>query len=288
LKSTEGTREWTKEDLSDLPPAIREVFFIISEQLEESGPPIVLVRDEINAEILKRGYLDAERWTGRGSGALFQSISLRESENDIHPKLFKGIGKGMYEFNLHYRDIVQDLQVFDGPSREDEIRNVLIPVEKILRQQIIAIDDLQRKHLALEGELATANTLGSGIRDAFLKVECESLLHNPDMYVDTIRRTSVVLEDRIRLILDPDPDGKNKFGAQLIDYAFDRNDGQLIISTNPADQEGFRLLLRGVFGFIRNPVMHNKRTFSSFEVDSILGIVDYLLFILEAAEKRDQ
>jgi len=100
--------------------------------------------------------------------------------------------------------------------------------------------------------------------------------------LDTIiAEATRILEDRIREVSKAQV---GQSGSDLVKYAFAGNTPALIASNIPAEQESVHLLIRGVFGFIRNPSHHALVGVQTPErVLQIVAMIDYLLFVVESA-----
>ena len=111
-------------------------------------------------------------------------------------------------------------------------------------------------------------------------------LKKEDTYIDAIRRAGVVLEERIKTTIGGGGRGKFKYGVDLVDYALMADGGKLIISENPAEQDGVHRLFRGVMQYVRNPPAHKKLQYSEYEVREAVRLIDYLLWLLQQATSR--
>ena len=134
------------------------------------------------------------------------------------------------------------------------------------------------------------------IFDSDLRARCLSLLSSLDFplkdeglagkgtQLDTVvREMSVILEDRIRKLAGLE--GEHLEGQELMSRAFSGPKPPILFSTDPSIQQSAHLLYRGYSGFVRNEVMHRLvHTFTNERVLQLLGLVDYLLFVLTQAE----
>ncbi len=113
--------------------------------------------------------------------------------------------------------------------------------------------------------------------------EIESSNKEDSVQLDSVvREMSVVLEDRIRKLAKLDSE-KLK-GKDLMSRAFGGSDPLIRFNVDAAAQEGAHLLYRGYSGFVRNEVMHELvPTYTRERVIQLLGMVDYLLFLLTQA-----
>jgi hypothetical protein len=100
-----------------------------------------------------------------------------------------------------------------------------------------------------------------------------------------ISEASRILENRIRAAASLPADC---IGLDLAGRAFAGASPILRVSEMATEQEGAHLLFRGVFGFIRNHVQHQLVAGLLPErVLQVLGLIDYLLFLVEGAVRRD-
>jgi len=103
--------------------------------------------------------------------------------------------------------------------------------------------------------------------------------------LDTVvREMSVVLEDRIRTLANLQ--GQQLSGAELMSRAVAGNGAILRFADHSGAQEAAHLLYRGYSGFVRNEVMHALVPgYTRERVIQLLGLVDYLLFLLSRAKR---
>jgi len=95
-----------------------------------------------------------------------------------------------------------------------------------------------------------------------------------------------ILEDRLR---SRSGAPKDKIGVDLATYALSPKAPKLVVSELDAEQEAAHLLCRGVFGFVRNHVHHQLvGDYSPERALQIVGMVDYLLSIVEAAQAGEK
>lgn len=134
------------------------------------------------------------------------------------------------------------------------------------------------------------------IFDGELRTRCLSLISSLDYSIkgtgsdkkgtqlDTVvREMSVILESRIRELAGLATESIE--GQELMSRAFSGSNPLLRFSSDPAIQNSAHLLFRGYSGFVRNEVMHRLvQTFTSERVLQLLGLVDYLMFVLSRAE----
>lgn len=127
------------------------------------------------------------------------------------------------------------------------------------------------------------------IRDPELRARCLDLFEQFRADETTERLDTVVteatrvLENRIRLVTGLPPDC---VGVDLATAAFGGKTPALRVSEIAAEQEAAHLIYRGVFGFVRNPVHHQLvGQLAPERVLQILGLIDYLLFLIDGAQR---
>ena len=78
-------------------------------------------------------------------------------------------------------------------------------------------------------------------------------------------------------------------GADLMEHAFKPNVGSLKIPTcaTPGEEDGFKNITKGMMMFHRNAKGHREEKINKTLALKIIGYVDYLLQILDTAEKRE-
>jgi uncharacterized protein (TIGR02391 family) len=123
--------------------------------------------------------------------------------------------------------------------------------------------------------------------DEELRNDCAEFLMRKDTFPDAITRAGRVLEERLRKTIGGDGQEKLKEGVGLVDYALLPDSGKLVISDHPAEQEGVRMLFRGAVQFVRNPPSHKKMRYTEVEAVQAIGLIDYLLFLLQQVRKRE-
>jgi hypothetical protein len=123
--------------------------------------------------------------------------------------------------------------------------------------------------------------------DAELRARCLDLFAafrsdgNTDRLDTVLSEASRILENRIRSAAHLPVDC---VGLELTGRAFAGTAPRLRLSNVPAEQEAAHLLYRGVFGFVRNHVQHQLvGGLLPERVLQILGLIDYLLFLVEDA-----
>ena len=133
-----------------------------------------------------------------------------------------------------------------------------------------------------------SNSFEVPIIDPVLRKRCLSILNaleeggTSDQYDTIIREMSVILEDRVRELSGYA--GKLS-GVQLFGETMGKLPPKIKFSDEKDIQESAHLLFRGYSGFVRNEVMHGLvSSFTRERVLQLIGMVDYLLFILSNAE----
>lgn len=126
------------------------------------------------------------------------------------------------------------------------------------------------------------------IIDPVLRKRCLSILDAleeggaSDQYDTIIREMSVILEDRVRELSGYT--GKLS-GVQFFGETMGKLPPKIKFSDDKDIQESAHLLFRGYSGFVRNKVMHGLvSSYTRERVLQLMGMVDYLLFILSNAE----
>jgi hypothetical protein len=127
------------------------------------------------------------------------------------------------------------------------------------------------------------------ILDHELKARCLDLFNQfkeagqSDRNDTVVAEASRILENRLRAVTDC-KDGST--AKQLVTFAFNAQKPELRVSAVFAEQEAVQLLFLGTFGFIRNQVQHKLLgSLPAERVLQILGWVDYLLSVIEQAER---
>ncbi len=140
---------------------------------------------------------------------------------------------------------------------------------------------------APQGATSTLTPIyGIELLDPELRQRCLDLLEqrlgDSDKLDTIISEATRVLEHRIRLLSGAD---STLSGLDLVTHAFGGNAPRIQLGENPAERDAAHLLFRGVFGFIRNPFHHRIIPINRERVIQLLGLVDYLLYVLENAAK---
>ncbi|EDM82230.1 TIGR02391 family protein [Limnobacter sp. MED105] len=127
------------------------------------------------------------------------------------------------------------------------------------------------------------------ILDHELKARCLDLFNQfqeagqSDRNDTVVAEASRILENRLRSFTACEGGSTAK---QLVTLAFNTQKPMLRVSAIVAEQEAVQLLFLGTFGFIRNQVQHKLLgNLPAERVLQILGWVDYLLSVVEQAER---
>jgi uncharacterized protein (TIGR02391 family) len=171
---------------------------------------------------------------------------------------------------------------------QDEIPDLLASLEQALRGREQVIKRLTEENKKSKAELISLRTFRTTIADEELRNDCEEFLKREDTYIDAVRRAGVVLEERIRRSIGGDGPERFKQGVGLVDYALTPNSGKLVISDHPAEQEGVRMLFRGALQFVRNPPSHKKIRYTETEARHAIGLIDYLLLLLQQVKTGEE
>lgn len=177
----------------------------------------------------------------------------------------------------------------------EEIQRLLAPVQQALRERQQTIAELTESNQKLHAELARLQAVLQDRRevvhhrivDKELSDDCARHLDKQETFIDAIRRAGVVLEERLKDTVGDDGPGKFKEGVELVDYALMPNTGKLMISDHPAEQDGVRMLFRGAVQFVRNPPAHKKVQYTELQAWQTVGLIDYLLLLLQQARRRE-
>lgn len=129
------------------------------------------------------------------------------------------------------------------------------------------------------------------IRDPALRKRCLDLLaqfqqDGQHERLDTVvAEATRILEDRLRSLVGAP---STTVGTDLAQFAFGTPNLRLIVSDIAPEQQAANLLYRGVFGFIRNSAGHRLLgPLQPERVLQIVGMVDYLLSVAEAARRAE-
>lgn len=106
-----------------------------------------------------------------------------------------------------------------------------------------------------------------------------------DRFDTVLRDASVVIESRIR---EATGLAESLIGEPLLARALAADTGELIFSNDKNEQKAVHLLFLGFFGFIRNSVNHRLvPTYTKERAAQVLGMADYLLFLLSQGRRRN-
>ncbi len=129
---------------------------------------------------------------------------------------------------------------------------------------------------------------GLQILDLELRERCQDLLEQFSEPLDNQRLDTViseatrVLENRIRSLSGVDQNTKDPVGA-----AFGGKDPVVKLSDHEKERQGAVLLFKGTFQFIRNPFHHKIIPIDRERVIQLLGLVDYLLYLVDNAGRTE-
>lgn len=155
-------------------------------------------------------------------------------------------------------------------QRDEQLSEKEPSLLDVSRPRPIFVDSIE----ILDGELRTR------CLDLFNKFQESGQSERNDTVVSEASR---ILENRLRMMAGS-KDGEN--ARSLVTRAFNGRSARLRVSDVPAEQEAAQLLFLGVFGFIRNQVQHKLLANVPAErALQILGLIDYLLSVIEQAEK---
>lgn len=104
-------------------------------------------------------------------------------------------------------------------------------------------------------------------------------------YWDTVFNALRHMEVRVR---NKSGLSASEVGADLMEHAFKPNVGILKIPScaTPGEEDGFKLITKGIMMFHRNAKGHREETIDKMRALKIIGYVDYLLQIIDTAERR--
>lgn len=107
---------------------------------------------------------------------------------------------------------------------------------------------------------------------------------NNKNYRDTITNAFPIIEDRLRKKVRVD---REKYGSDLVDYAFNPKSGKLILGATEAEREGTYFLFKGAFLYLRNPPNHTMEAKDSRSAAiKIMHTADYLLKLIEKGQLK--
>lgn len=137
------------------------------------------------------------------------------------------------------------------------------------------IEELEKENKLLKAKLKKSTSVLDEVSDEVLKERMSRLGSAPS---DTIiREAGVVLEDRLRQIAGTD---SMDHGIKLVDAVLNPQDGVLIFSSHPGEQDGVRMLYRGAMQFIRNPPMHKLMDYTEGASRLFIRLIDSLLLLI--------
>lgn len=100
-------------------------------------------------------------------------------------------------------------------------------------------------------------------------------------YHDVVTNSFALLEDRIRSKLGV---GREQFGEELVNLAFNPSKGKLVLGETPSEREGIYLLFRGAFSFLRNPPSHTLGVDEGRNAAlKLMDMVDLLVKLIDKA-----
>ncbi len=216
------------------------------------------------------------------AGILFRVSELFQKRSDVLKKA-KTVPRSILQT---FDERIQQLLNF----AEMGILNGLKPADVFF--DIISSGEQPNEDLKILPQIPPSINQGTSfevpIIDPVLRKRCLSILGaleeggTSDQYDTIIREMSVILEDRVRELSGYT--GKLA-GVQLFGETMGKLRPNITFSDDKDIQKSAHLLFRGYSGFVRNEVMH--RLVSSYtrgRVLQLIGMVDYLLFILSNAE----
>lgn len=178
-------------------------------------------------------------------------------------QLRETISMGVFEDAEEYPLLIEDLNTESHNNKKNEILVESLPPAKIASS--IELIDTQLRERCL---------------DLFNDFDQNAQHHRFDTVISEATR---ILEDRIRKLSGA---GSDLEGARLVTFAFVGNPARLKLGNTPAEQEAAQNIFRGTFGFIRNPFHHSLiEKVEKERILQILGMVDYLIYLTESAER---
>lgn len=123
------------------------------------------------------------------------------------------------------------------------------------------------------------------VQDTELRSRAVSLLSRGEYFDQVVNQATQVLEVRLRT-LSGHP-GKET-GPALVSKVLpgDPKHAPLRVSDDPAEQEGFANICRGVMQYLRNSAHHHFKATSREDAERVCVTIDYLLGVLAVAKKR--
>lgn len=121
---------------------------------------------------------------------------------------------------------------------------------------------------------AAGSVMPFQIADDELRDRCLDLLNARGHFDRAVNQAHLVLEDRVRRAAELT---NRDTGRGLVNRAIS-DEGPLVFSSEPAEQEAARALFNGMVGLLRNPTGHRLgHRISKEDAIAIVGFVDYLL-----------
>jgi hypothetical protein len=220
------------------------------------------------------------------AGILFE-IAAIEAERDkvfsTHRRLPKSVMQAINDKVASLRNLA-----------ESGILNGMIPASIVVETAPIVPEAVEVVAPAVEQ--ARSSRVVAALRielvDPEIRRRCGDLfeqftlnLDDQDRFDTVLREASAVLEERIRTLSGLPA---NQYGLDLVSRALAVDTGELILSGDRNEQEAGHLLFRGFFGFVRNTVGHHLvPAYTKERAGQVLAYVDYLLFLLSQARRRN-
>ena len=158
-----------------------------------------------------------------------------------------------------------------------------VPTARTEQVAAVRLSDAAPRPRLIESIEILDSQLRGRCMDLFVKFQEDGQTERLDTVVTEATR---ILEDRLR---SRSGAPKDKFGMDLATYALSPKAPKLVVSELDAEQEAAHLLCRGVFGFVRNHVHHQLvGDYSPERALQIVGMIDYLLSVVEAAQFGEQ
>lgn len=191
----------------------------------------------------------------------------------LQDRLEQGALNGLRPAEIFFETTKESTTTIGPSKRQVSIPQVLQETQVAPYLNAIPVMDeaLRKRCLPLMASIDSVNSLPNE--------------HEKNTGLDTVvREMSVVLEDRIRNLAGLE-DG-NLSGGRLIGRAFGGDNPPLKFSNDRNIQESAHQMYLGYSGFVRNEVMHRLVwKYTRERVCQLLGLVDYLLFLLTQAKR---
>lgn len=198
--------------------------------------------------------------------------AINEKIAQLRDRLEQGVLNGLSPAHIFFEATKKSLFKPVEPIEESGIPRTDKPssVPPYLEEMPVLDDTLRKRCLQLIASFdASLDPIKNGENETSLDT--------------VVREMSVILEDRIRKLAGLE--GENLVGVALMNRAFGVNNPLLRFSDQRNIQESACSLFRGYSGFVRNEVMHGLvPSFTRERVFQLLGLVDYLLFLLTQAD----